>query len=236
MKVVVRIIGVIVILTGSLITGAFGQHAMAQDFTLRSHSSSMEPVDIMLDGKVHLRIPKAYLVKVQNWIGGDQDSVYVEAVLPDLRPVKPGEILKIDQGLVVSIWLNDPIGSVGLRNKSKKIDQLKSYCENENFKICKLSDDYFDAYKSGKAPSMGFARYNNYYITARDRRYIIIQCEKRNIGLCSNTTNFGLGMTSQYFFDRAFIPQKWKEIDDKVSRLIEQFIVNENGDMRNYSR
>jgi hypothetical protein len=203
--------------------------ASAQEFFVTSRSSSMEPVDIMLDGKVHLRIPKAYLVRVKNWFGGDQDAVYMEALLPDLRPLKPGEIRTIDTKLLVNIWLNDPFNEKSQEHWFSKIKKMKPYVTPIDSDFSKVSDSYFAADKK----SIVLFPYEDSYIFAKKPYFAIIRCEKKGEYVkCRATKNFSGKVIGTYSFSKDLMPEKWRETDSKVSELIDKFVVRENGDSK----
>lgn len=201
-------------------------------FMLKGHTTSMEPVDIVLrdkNGEVSLRIPKAYLVKVKNWFGGEQDSVFMQAVLPDLRPVQK-EDLDRTKSLppIISIWLDGYAGEKGDKYVLSELKELAPYCVPTKYNLCMLSDAYFEASEiPGKVPPMGFGPGDDHYFTTKGKRYILIACEKKNAISCKNRTNPVPRISGRYSFDSAMFPEKWEEIDDKVNKLIEKFVVSE---------
>lgn len=57
------------------------------------HTTSMESVDLSVTDStsgrsLNLRVPKAYLVLRENWKGGSQYAIWMEAALPEMRPAR----------------------------------------------------------------------------------------------------------------------------------------------------
>lgn len=225
-KLICRLLHVVPLTIVSLVFLSFP--AMTQDIMLRSHSSSMEPVDILLDGKVHLRIPKAYLIRVSNWFGKDHENVSIEAVLPDMRPIKPGENRKIDENLVVSIWLQSATDEKYFKNRLASFNKIKPYLVPTGFELDKLSEKYHEDKRQGRAPSMAFYPHDDTYIGIKEKSFLLIRCERRDFAKCRTQTIFSSNIVGSFSFDKAFIPARWKEIDSKINDFINNFIVSKS--------
>ena len=185
------------------------------------YTADMEPIDILLDGKVSLRIPKAYLTDPQNWHGGVQDTVNIEATLPDLKPVG----LTQDQSESKKVWIYLSEGSenrVGpTRQAMEQFKNTTKYLEDSGYKIGKLSEE-------GKmALNNGFFKQYDYFLTITpDNRQIKFVCEKGS-PRCQNWTTFDGKILGSYIVDKALVPAHWKAIDDKIVRLVDGFAVVE---------
>lgn len=127
---------IVVIAAGAAILGANQQLLEAiYPPASKSRSSSMELVDIALDNDVtrktlRLRVPKAYMVRAENWRGGKQRYITIETQLPDMKPAPafpkiegaPGSkeqedsIRRFKNGVTLDLWSGNANVDVAKRN------------------------------------------------------------------------------------------------------------------------
>jgi len=191
-------------------------------YSMSGRTKSTEIVHIKLDGKVPLYIPKAYLTKRREWKGGDQDVLRIEAMLPDMKPVTLASKANEND----RIWIS--LTSVLQQGHSSMVDEikrLKPYIENTGFGIGKLSERYYPDKKAGKVSGSAYFQSKDHFLVVIDNwRHIRMACEKPAYK-CQAYTTFD-DILGSYIVDRSYIPERWKEVDDKVITLIKSFRKN----------
>jgi hypothetical protein len=188
-----------------------------------AHMSRNAPVDIMLDGKIPLRIPKAYLREFINWSGGNQEFVSIEAVLPDMQPrIRGNKDLK-ENIVYIDLMFGNASG-IFRAHAIEHYNQVKPYLEPPENGISKVSE-------LGELRSTLVFDHDDSYVTLTDDgRLVKISCEKKSHSKCQNWTNFNPYISGSYSVDRKFIPARWKEVDDKVLRLVQSFLLPMKGE------
>lgn len=171
---------------------------------------------IKLDGKITLSIPKDYLTDREARRGGDVDIVRIRARLPNLEAA-PVRREGYEQDLVF-ISLQTALDVV----EPLTVEGLQPYLDETGFGISKLNDSYYEARAEGKIYTPAFSKYNEYFLAYfADGRHARIVCEKK-IPRCTVYTRFD-DIFGTYMMDRSYVPEKWKEVDDKVLELIGNF-------------
>ncbi len=193
---------------------------------IRSHTDSMEPVHIKLNGKIPLTIPKAYLDHVSSWSGGDQEIVSIVAMLPDLKPKQGHE--SIDNEKVVYITLN--FGASRSRDfqdsRMTEMRALKDYLIPTTFNLEQLDPRYFKDRSSKNLPGFFYqdragTKEQQYYFGVVDGwRTVEYMC----LVTCSTSTYFSPHIVGHYIMPADVMPDRWQEVDKKIVTLVNSFV------------
>lgn len=196
------------------------------------YTNSMEPVDVMLDGEVRMRIPKAYLANKRNWTGGNQELVNIEAVLPDLTPRSLAPYDSIKERDIVYIDLLSGLKVLPSQSlASKEYEIVKKYLISSSYGVSKVDEKIFEDKKNNLVHGIHYFSHNDYYfLTEGIGRNARIQCEKGEGGNCQAYTTFGGKISGSYSASEYLLPKQWKDVDDKVVKLINSFIITESGE------
>lgn len=195
--------------------------------TKSSYTTDTEIVHIQLDGKVPLDIPKAYLTSRRTWKGGEQEMVDVDAMLPDMQAVSLAAEIPEEERLYINLEGGyDDRRVFYTQNAETQYKKLIPYLDDIGFGLKKLNDSYYAANSEGLVGSMAFSKHWDYYLVRfPDGRRIRISCGK-TAPRCRVSKDFDGRISGSYSVHRKYIPVRWKEVDDKVTHLIQSFRQN----------
>ncbi len=194
-----------------------------------SYSKSEKIVDLYstsLVNRLHLRIPKAYLSYRKQHQGGEHESIYLEALLPDLRPkthfLKRNPFLpeiknigSIPQTTKETIKDNRVYITInnGLNYGSSRIWQgyLKEYK-----KVARVTEDLYLFHKPNSKMWDWIAP-----LKQDTRNTIYFNCSV----LCEARTDSQKHVSLKYMFHRKHL-KYWAEIDKQVKKFVNNFVVS----------
>lgn len=183
-------------------------------------STDMTPVEIFLKNGAHLRIPKAYLVNVKNWKGGEQELLVIHAVLPELRPRKPEE--EVDRKNMVFLHL-DGMTDQNMNFWMKMGSDYTPYFLPSDSELKKLDDGYFK--KKELTVKGSYPPHEDIYWLQNEDRFVRVSCKTSPPSpTCNVYTNFELLKVS-YYINKSHIPQNWALLDGKIMQLLRSFTV-----------
>ncbi|MBL8712812.1 MAG: hypothetical protein JNM12_07920 [Alphaproteobacteria bacterium] len=182
-------------------------------------TSEMMTVSLSLPNGIRLNIPKAYLVKVDNWRGGEQNYINIDADVSDMKPIDAARQYAPDE--IIQIRLKS-MSSKEFDNWIAKVQTLSLYFEPSQYGLMKVKEDYFKK-ENIDFPGSYPPREDVYY-SRMQGRFVKVSCRTVPLEVnCVVDTNFGL-VKASYIIGRNHIPKSWQAIDSKVEKLMTTFI------------
>ena len=179
--------------------------------------------------QVHFRIPKAYLSYRKQQQGGEHGDVYLEALLPDLRPWSHRNL--------TYPFLPDIKSISTIPAKRESAEENKIYIRLNpglNYGAERIWQEYLKEYEKVKKITSDLYIYkrkikrheldNSEWIAPLNqepRNTIYFKCWS----LCTAYTDLQKDVSIEYYFDKKYLKQ-WAEIDKRVKEFSNNFVVS----------
>jgi hypothetical protein len=191
-------------------------------------TADLTPVNVTLqdtDAVLHFRIPKAYLTFSQNWSGGLQEFLVIEASFPSMAPLAlPEGDIKHTSALIIDLHSHSSTGAKYSTEKAINffIKDRWILVQDVKDKAGRAYQYYVDKRDVNKRDDITQLLKESFVV---DGQHIYFECLREflnpSVG-CSGFADYGSNLTLTFHFPRSQF-ERWPEFYEAAVRLLNSF-------------